>query len=96
MVPEGTRRCIERYGERHQQYPALNHMCNQSKLMARRQVWVKSRPGSLKAREVQPASRSLGNHGFIYNLGRSPSGNRAASNAMGNEMSTPPDLQIPA
>ncbi len=51
MVPEG----VERYGEHHQQYPALNHMCNQSKLTARRQVWVTSRPGSLKAREVQPA-----------------------------------------
>ncbi len=28
------------YGERHQRSPALNHMCNQSKLMARRQVRV--------------------------------------------------------
>ncbi len=27
-----------RYGERHQRCPALNHMCNQSKLTARRQV----------------------------------------------------------
>ncbi len=25
-----------RYGERHQRCPALNHMCNQSKLTARR------------------------------------------------------------
>ncbi len=25
-------------GERHQRCPALNHMCNQSKLMVRRQV----------------------------------------------------------
>ncbi len=43
------------YGERHQRCPALNHMCNQSKLTARRQVRVTSRPGCLKARDVQPA-----------------------------------------
>ncbi len=30
------------YGERHQRCPALNHMCNQSKLTARRQVRVTS------------------------------------------------------
>ncbi len=30
-------------------------MCNQSKLTARRQVRVTSRPGCLKARDVQPA-----------------------------------------
>ncbi len=34
-------RC-KRYGERHQRCPALNHVCNQSKLMARRQVRVTS------------------------------------------------------
>ncbi len=42
-------------GERHQRCPALNHKCNQSKLTARRQVRVTSRPGCLKARDVQPA-----------------------------------------
>ncbi len=31
-----------RYGERHQRCPALNHMCNQSKLTVRRQVRVTS------------------------------------------------------
>ncbi len=46
----------KRYGERHQRCPALNHMCNQSKLMARRQLRVTSWPGCLKARDVQPAS----------------------------------------
>ncbi len=46
----------KRYGERHQRCPALNHMCNQSKLMARRQVRVTSWPGCLKARDMQPAS----------------------------------------
>ncbi len=45
-------------GERHQRYPALNHKCNQSKLTARRQVRVTSRPGCLKARDVQPAPAS--------------------------------------
>ncbi len=25
-----TRRSIDRYGERHQRYPAMNHICNQS------------------------------------------------------------------
>ncbi len=46
----------KRYGECHQRCPALNHMCNQSKLTARRQVRVTSWPGCLKARDVQPAS----------------------------------------
>ncbi len=46
----------KRYGERHQRCPALNYMCNQSKLMARCQVRVTSWPGCLKARDVQPAS----------------------------------------
>ncbi len=32
------RAASRRYGERHQRCPALNHMCNQSKLTARRQV----------------------------------------------------------
>ncbi len=45
-------------GERHQRCPALNHKCNQSKLTARRQVRVTSRPGCLKARDVQPAPAS--------------------------------------
>ncbi len=45
-------------GEHHQRCPALNHMCNQSKLTARRQVRVMSRPGCLKARDVQPAPAS--------------------------------------
>ncbi len=34
------RAASRRYGERHQHCPALNHMCNQSKLTARRQVQV--------------------------------------------------------
>ncbi len=38
--PPGTRAASRRYGERYQRCPALNHMCNQSKLMARRQVRV--------------------------------------------------------
>ncbi len=53
--PPGTSSCVETLGERHQRCPALNHMCNQSKLTARRQVRVTSRPGCLKARDVQPA-----------------------------------------
>ncbi len=48
--PPGTSR---RYGKRHQRCPALNHMCNQSKLMARHQVRVTSLPGCLKACDVQ-------------------------------------------
>ncbi len=36
--PPGTSSCVETLGERHQRCPALNHMCNQSKLTARRQV----------------------------------------------------------
>ncbi len=36
--PPGTSSCVETLGERHQHCPALNHMCNQSKLTARRQV----------------------------------------------------------
>ncbi len=36
--PPGTPSCVETLGERHQRCPALNHMCNQSKLTARRQV----------------------------------------------------------
>ncbi len=44
-----------RYGEHHQRCPALNHMCNQSKLTSRRQVRVTSWPGCLKARDVQLA-----------------------------------------
>ncbi len=36
--PPGTLSCVETLGERHQRCPALNHMCNQSKLTARRQV----------------------------------------------------------
>ncbi len=48
------RAASRRYGERHQRCPALNHMCNQSKLTARRQVRVTSWPGCLKARDVQP------------------------------------------
>ncbi len=43
MVPRGNETLRrKRYGERHQRCPALNHMCNQSKLMARRQVRVTS------------------------------------------------------
>ncbi len=59
MVPPREQvRCVERYGECHQRHPALNHMCNQSKLMTRRQVRVTSQPGCLKACEVQPAPAS--------------------------------------
>ncbi len=36
--PPGTSSCVETLGERYQRCPALNHMCNQSKLTARRQV----------------------------------------------------------
>ncbi len=36
------RAASRRYGERHKRCPALNHMCNQSKLTARRQVRVTS------------------------------------------------------
>ncbi len=54
MVPRGNETlCRNALGERHQRYQALNHMCNQSKLTARRQVRVTSRPGCLKARDVQ-------------------------------------------
>ncbi len=35
----GNSSCVERYGERHQRYPALNHMCNQYKRWAR-QSWA--------------------------------------------------------
>ncbi len=38
VSPPGTSSCVETLGERHQRCPALNHMCNQSKLTARRQV----------------------------------------------------------
>ncbi len=42
-VPLREHRAVSRrYGERHQHCPALNHMCNQSKLTARRQVRVTS------------------------------------------------------
>ncbi|KAL0199825.1 hypothetical protein M9458_003012, partial [Cirrhinus mrigala] len=34
-----------------------------------------------------------GNHGYIRNLRRSPSGTRAASKCYGNEMPTPPDFK---
>ncbi len=53
--PSGNSSCVETLGEPRQRYQALNHMCNQSKLMARRQVRVTSWPGSLKAHDVQPA-----------------------------------------
>ncbi len=35
MVPRGNSSCVERFGECHQWCPALNHMCNQSKLKER-------------------------------------------------------------
>ncbi len=50
LFPIGNSSCIENaLGERHQRYPALNHMCNQSKLTARRQVRVTSLPGGFKS-----------------------------------------------
>ncbi len=52
--PSGNLSCVETLGEPRQRYQALNHMCNQSKLMARRQVRVTWWPGSLKAHDVQP------------------------------------------
>ncbi len=58
LVPRGNETLRRTLGERHQRCPALNHKCNQSKLTARRQVRVTSRPGCLKAREVQPAPAS--------------------------------------
>ncbi len=61
MVPRGNETLRRNaLGERHQRYPALNHMCNQSKFTGSRQVRVTSRPGCLKARDVQaaPASRN--------------------------------------